>query len=559
MDCLRNVSQRVNNLLFQLSLVAIIAACLFFSSCNRERDVKSTLADVETYIDEYPDSALRVINSIDTNAVRGRSVKAKYALLKSIALDKNYIDTTDTRIIAPAVEYYKHHGSEDSKAKSFYYLGRVQQNAKDYNLAIVSFTEAEESAEKALDNKYVGLSCRNISHIANETYQYREELKYAEKEEKAFRKYGDYGYHSHSKMDLAIACNNNMDFARSQQLYQEIIDTAKVMKDTTLMAGCLRYYAAQLIEGTVKDYEKGIHMMEYVSDTLFYPLTAADYGILARAYSQIGDINETDKCLDSADRYLPYYPEDERSLNTNKYYVSKTKGDNENTIVFLENTVSLQDSVIRGLFSKTTSEAQNEYYQNKSELNSIKAEKRSLEINIVVLTFVFILIMLIIYYKYRRAKLQGEIETQRAALEEIKVVGNEEICHLIKSRLGLVQDVQMKYYGNKNLSRQKEQVHKGVIEIVHQLESAEEERILEDLINRHFDNVMVLLRQRFHYFTETDFRLLAYDIVGLKPSVTSIFIEKRIDWVYNRKAKLLSEIKKDSFFAEKYDDIIIRM
>jgi hypothetical protein len=115
MDCLRNVSQRVNNLLFQLSLVAIIAACLFFSSCNRERDVKSTLADVETYIDEYPDSALRVINSIDTNAVRGRSVKAKYALLKSIALDKNYIDTTDTRIIAPAVEYYKHHGLQYAK------------------------------------------------------------------------------------------------------------------------------------------------------------------------------------------------------------------------------------------------------------------------------------------------------------------------------------------------------------------------------------------------------------------------------------------------------------
>ena len=74
-------------------------------SCGRT-EVSKRLTDIESYINERPDSALSAIRQIDTLSLRTKAEKAKYSLLHAMALDKNYIDTTDTRIIAPAVEYY---------------------------------------------------------------------------------------------------------------------------------------------------------------------------------------------------------------------------------------------------------------------------------------------------------------------------------------------------------------------------------------------------------------------------------------------------------------------
>ena len=190
MDGHKNAFQCINNQLFQLSLVAIIAAGLIFSSCNRERDVKSSLADIETYIDEHPDSALKAINAIDTNYIKCRSVKAKYALLKSIALDKNYIDTTDTSIIAPAVEYYRHHGNEYDKLRTLYYYGRVQYNAEDFDNAIVTYTSALPLAEKQ-NGTYCGSLYGAISDTYGMTYNDVESLNYSQKAYDFFKSAGD--------------------------------------------------------------------------------------------------------------------------------------------------------------------------------------------------------------------------------------------------------------------------------------------------------------------------------------------------------------------------------
>ena len=46
----------------------------------------------ESCMNSYPELALRTIDSIDTRFLLSRSRKARYALLKTMALDKNFID-----------------------------------------------------------------------------------------------------------------------------------------------------------------------------------------------------------------------------------------------------------------------------------------------------------------------------------------------------------------------------------------------------------------------------------------------------------------------------------
>ena len=64
-----------------ISLLAIL--CML--SCSRHSVHWETLAQVETFIEAQPDSALAVLQHIDAQELAGKDERAKYALLLSMA------------------------------------------------------------------------------------------------------------------------------------------------------------------------------------------------------------------------------------------------------------------------------------------------------------------------------------------------------------------------------------------------------------------------------------------------------------------------------------------
>lgn len=93
--------------------------------CRPSKSIKGRLDRAEECMNSDPELALRTIDSINTKLLVTRGRRARYRLLKSMVLDKNYIDTTDVGIIMPAVEYYSHHGTPTEKMRAYMYLGRV--------------------------------------------------------------------------------------------------------------------------------------------------------------------------------------------------------------------------------------------------------------------------------------------------------------------------------------------------------------------------------------------------------------------------------------------------
>ena len=123
--CLINgeISMRIKNILLIITAITIV-------SCNdaRKSETFRVLEDVDSYIEARPDSALAVLEGIDKSELTSKELEAKYALLLSQALDKNYIDLQSDSIIAPAVRYYENHGTPDERLKMYYYSGRIKQN-----------------------------------------------------------------------------------------------------------------------------------------------------------------------------------------------------------------------------------------------------------------------------------------------------------------------------------------------------------------------------------------------------------------------------------------------
>ena len=137
------------NTLKKYALYCFAIVCLI--SCNKRADYYNTLLQVESQIEENPQEALTTLQQIDTDNLSGRRTRAKYSLLYSIALDKNYIDTTDIEIIQPAIAYYGKKGTPTDKLKTLYYQGRIYYNRGDEAQAMEYYLNALEKGEKSND------------------------------------------------------------------------------------------------------------------------------------------------------------------------------------------------------------------------------------------------------------------------------------------------------------------------------------------------------------------------------------------------------------------------
>ena len=92
-----------------LVLMLLSLACSTIS-CSGTKE-QETLNRAEALMESHPDSALIILSTIDKGQLSDKNQKAKYALLMSMALDKNYIDTTTFDVLQPACDYYIEKGT----------------------------------------------------------------------------------------------------------------------------------------------------------------------------------------------------------------------------------------------------------------------------------------------------------------------------------------------------------------------------------------------------------------------------------------------------------------
>lgn len=131
--------------------IIILIAALSLTACRQHSEHWETLAQVESYIEERPDSALVVLQGIDKEELANDEEQAKHALLLSMALDKNYIDKTDFEVLQPAIDYYEDNGSATDKLRTYFYQGRIYQNAGNDAAAMESFVKAISEGSESDD------------------------------------------------------------------------------------------------------------------------------------------------------------------------------------------------------------------------------------------------------------------------------------------------------------------------------------------------------------------------------------------------------------------------
>ena len=114
------------------NLVLLLLCSLYLLACNDPKHITDTLHCAEALMNEHPDSAWAMLNTLSPDEMEQNRTRALYALLYTQAQDKTYRDEANDSLISVAVDYYRHTGDVRHKFLSFYYKGRVHFNAKDY-------------------------------------------------------------------------------------------------------------------------------------------------------------------------------------------------------------------------------------------------------------------------------------------------------------------------------------------------------------------------------------------------------------------------------------------
>lgn len=174
---------------FHVLLYALLFALAV--SCAGRRDVEWILDYAGKNIEAYPDSVYAMLNTLEKGELRSKGLRARYSLLYSMALDKTYRDITSDSIIAPAVEWYRRHGTPDERLKACYYMGVILRNADNREAAMEWYVKAEKFADRAEDDLAVGRLYKAECTIYEYIYDFGKALEYAKKAADRYLKAGD--------------------------------------------------------------------------------------------------------------------------------------------------------------------------------------------------------------------------------------------------------------------------------------------------------------------------------------------------------------------------------
>lgn len=539
-------------------------------SCDN-RQTKSLLQDVETYIQERPDSALRVLRKVDSLTLNTKSLRARYSLLFAMALDKNNIDTTALSILEPTVAYYERLGSPQDKMLSCYYLGRIYANRKDYPNAVIFYSQAlRESGE--YDYYHRGLIYAASADAYNASFNDEEELRNTILAYECFEKIGD------KDLDLSLykvaqAYHNNERFDVADSLYSLVYSG----KDSTSR---LALYAMEdLVSNDLyqekQDVERDLELLEYVAEHRGN-LSLESYYEYAYLLLLAGKESEAENILSQ----LSNREANGKTMEI-RYRIAECKGQNEEALALLKSMLSHQNDVVKKKLAQSVFKAQSDYYRLTAEVSEQKSTIANQRSVIILIAGLMMAGLLYIVFMKRKTALIREKDRLAQAVEEseklLETVRNrakqekeerdkdifdlkshnererDKIKELREMYVALYQKRFSeigKYYdaaSSHRLESIKEKAYHDVISSTQALfeeiaSGSEGQKKFEARINADLDDIVSKIRSDFPKLKDDDIRFICYLIVGFDTSTISFLMDISKENVRVKKHRLREKL-----------------
>ena len=372
---------------YWLTLSFII--CL--ASCNSHSPHWEAISQVESYIEERPDSALVVLEQIDPSVLSGKEEKAKHALLYSMALDKNFVDKTDFEVLQPAIDYYEDNGSATDKLRTYYYQGRIYQNAGNDALAMKSFVNAISKGGTSNDLQTLAKVYYAQSKIYYSLYEWDNAMECIQKAATLYKDSGLYHYYT----DCLILIINGYTIKEDYDSASSYIEQCKQISEKMSVGSLSQFYSVYLtyLIRCGSEYEINYIINEYINTI---PSSHIDWLTLTNAYITIGEYNEA---LQSISRYK----NDNHIDSILKYralisIVYEKLGRYEESLRAYKDYMIASDSLDYAIIRQDTKFVEE---RHNLELQTLRERESKTQVLLWAAMFIILLLVIIVFIRYR--------------------------------------------------------------------------------------------------------------------------------------------------------------
>ena len=377
-------------------LLAIVALSL--ASCRAGSRVEVTLDDVESYVNERPDSALTVLQGLDSTALTTRALRARYSLLRTMAQAKSYRDLTVPGLIDDAAAWYDRHGSADDRMKTLYYQGCIAQANKDHNMAAVFYSRAEEFAGRVKDGHTLGLLYLAEATVYGTVYNIEKERQYIEKGLSVFQANND-PMQEMALGQLASTYFASRDWERADSLFRKGIASSKA--NAYAMSVYLSNYARMKLLQPDPEPEVAIELLDRKRSEYGYPFSLQDAGAYAYALTLSGKDSEAKEILEQVAHHADSYSQEVVIWFSRCALAS---GDYKQAYESLSHAKVAEEKLIQSILADSVSDAISSYHEL-----SARQDRMRYKIGIALLIIILLLLCLaLLLARLRRNKLESD-------------------------------------------------------------------------------------------------------------------------------------------------------
>ena len=541
-------------------IIFVILCAILFAGCGNQQ-VRKTLNQAESIMDQQPDSALSLLKQIEGNRILSEKQNALYALLYSQALDKNYIDITNDSLINIAVDYYQNHGSARHRFLSLFYQGRVYYNAKNYAKSMIAYTQAEQLYDKFDDDYYKGMLQTQKGTIYDRYANYKKGL---EAYQEAYRYYDKANKQQHklyANYHIATGFGtSNKTYDLSKQKYCETIELAKQQNDTTLIKLCLTgLITLSVADDKYEDATKWFNVLKnnYGDDGLYSKL----YSCIAVTLAHNGDFEESDRYIKLAGQTaLDAY--DSISFFMRSSETAYLKSEYKNAYNLLESGQLLEVQNTRKHLEQPILSEQIKVIEKDLEISKYKQRNNVIMFGLTMVIASMLLVYLVVYYRSTLRRKQQRIDDYSNLVMDLQhtisdkdSAASETIQTIFKGHFDMLNNLGDSITLFNDSAKNQKTAIREIKNLITQFD--EDKKSLKDLentVNRCCNNVMSIVRDEIPNLSEEDYRQLCYHFAGFSGKVISMLLDKSSASIYTRKSRLKEKIKQSD--AEHKDMIL---
>ena len=529
-------------------LITITCTILFFTSCVFT-GFSPELLDVESYIQEHPDSALSALRSMHLKNIKSPKDKALHALLHAMALDKNFVDVCDDSLAQVALQYFEHRGPRKYKARSLYYRGLSYYYAHEYDKSILDFTKAEPICLECGDSLYLAMTYVAMADIYGSSYNDIQEINYLNKALDIFTALREEYYIDVIKGRLGSAYSNSRQFEDADRILHDLIHRGQA--DSRVRALAMSSYAyLQMIKPEINPSLADYYYTQVCEMGYNDFISIRGYWAWAAAMSILGKDAESkilvEQLLPSTEPYISDYW---------RYVICKNNGDNISALNFFERSGYNANDVIEKTLRQSVAIYQRDYYNAQATLESLKVRNRTTSFCcILVILLLFIVFVSYVVLREMQAMKRERAELVNFAQRLVNQLTNEhnertelrkKYLALHQAKYGILRNLCDQYYTIEDRVDVEKLMLKNISALIDSIKCNEKTQVkFEKMLNKERDNIVMHLRTEMPKLKDLDYALFCYYVVGFDAITISRFLGMSESNIYAHKRRLRLKIEK---------------